>query len=100
MLHGSSPRAHASDCQLPGPITSEILEKLPRPAFDYSRHLPYKHFTLLGTLIIFAEKCDGFIAGAFFIYTSTRVGLHLFDNILLITLNHVTPIVVPHYFFH
>lgn len=97
----ASLHAHVNESavHLPGPTASEILEKWPGLAFDYRIYVLYKHFTLLGTLIIFTKKCDCFIAGSFFIYTSSHAVLNLFDFFLLISLNHVNPIVVTHYSF-
>lgn len=60
----ASPHAQANESAvcLPGSTASEILEKWPGLAFDYGIYVQYKHFTLLGTLIIFTKKCDRFIA--------------------------------------
>lgn len=60
----ASPHAQANESAvcLPGSTASEILEKSPGLAFDYGIYVQYKHFTLLGTLIIFTKKCDRFIA--------------------------------------
>lgn len=60
----ASPHAQANEYAvcLPGSTASEILEKWPGLAFDYGIYVQYKHFTLLGTLIIFTKKCDRFIA--------------------------------------